>query len=535
MIETTLPRSRSGSAEPGLPSVSRYFRIHWLILAMALVKLVIQLALPSHAYDLQRDEYLYLSEGGHLGWGYLEVPPTMAVLGALCKWLGSSLLVIRLVPGLIGAGTLYLTGKITIELGGGRFAQLLATLAFLFSAYLRVDMLFQPNALEVFYFTWACYYLIRYIHRPNYRYLIYIGVITGLGLMNKYSMGLFLAGAIAGMLLTPNRRLLRNPFAYLSLGMALLIFLPNLLWQWTHHLPVLHHMEQLARTQLVYVSPASFIFGQVMMLLPAVAVWIAGLWFYLMTGRGKPYRWLGWIYVTVILLLLILHGKVYYSLGAYPMLLAAGAVYLAQLTNSGWPKWVWRPILLLFILGIGIRILPLLIPVYPPRVMAAYCRQFSFSGVTRWEDNTLHPLPQDYADMLGWKQIGMRTAEVFSGLDSSTRSRTIIYGDNYGLSGAADYYGRNSGLPEAQGKGASFLLWTPMDQHVENILLLTDDSSDATKPFLQKNFREIRVMGRISDPYSREYGDLLLMCYGASSSFNQWFNERTREMESMYR
>jgi len=314
-----------------------------------------------------------------------------------------------------------------------------------------------------------------------------------------------------------------------------LIFLPNLVWQWTHHFPVLHHMEQLARTQLVYVSPASFIIGQLLMLLPGIAVWIAGLWFYLVTGRGKPYRWLGWIYITVIVLLLVLHGKVYYSLGSYPMLLGAGAVYISHLTASGWPKWVRRPILVLFVIGLGIRMLPLLIPVYPPSVMAQYCKQFRFAGVTRWEDNTIHPLPQDYADMLGWKQIGMKTAQVYAGLDSATRSRTIIYGDNYGLSGAAAYYGRNSGLPPVQGKEASFLLWTPLNQHVDNVLLLTDDSTDATKPMLLENFREVRVMGRISDPYSREYGDLLLMCYGASPDFNVWFNARTRQMESIYR
>jgi hypothetical protein len=535
MKATILQKSRSGLNELPSGKLSRYFQLHWLILAMTSMKLFIQLVFPSHAYDLQRDEYLYLAEGNHLSWGYLEVPPTMAVLAVICKVLGSSMFVIRLLPALIGAATLYLTGKITLELGGGRFAQFIATVSFLFSAYLRVDMLFQPNALEILYFTWAAFLLIRYIHRPSHWYLIYIGIIMGFGLMNKYSMGLFIAGALVGLLLTPHRRLLKNKFTYLSAGIALVIFLPNLLWQWAHHWPVLHHMETLARTQLIHVSPASFISDQLVMCLPGIAVWVAGLWFLLFPARGKPYRWLGWIYLTVIGILLILHGKGYYALGTYPMLLAAGGLYLASLTRDGWRKIVWRPVLLLYILGTGLLIIPLTVPVFAPWRMAEYCEKFRFTGVTRWEDNSIHALPQDYADMRGWKQIGLNAARTYASLDLLTRSHTIIYGDNYGLSGAVSYYGRCMDLPVVQGKEASFLLWTPLNQHVDNLLLLSDDSTDGSNPILTRNFSRIRYIGKIDDPYSREQGDIILMCYGANAYFNAWFNERNRAMESLYR
>lgn len=511
-----------------------FWKIYWLVLLMAAIKLAIQLLAPSHFYDLQRDEYLYLAEGNHLAWGYLEVPPAMAVLAVIVKLLGGSIFVVRLIPALIGALTLFLTGMITKELGGNQFARFLATLAFLASAYLRVNMLFQPNSLEILYFTWCAYWLVRYINRPDQRYFLYIGIIGGLGLMNKYSMGLFFIGAAAGLILTPYRKLLRNKYIYFGLLISLLIFLPNLIWQIIHRFPVLHHMNELSKYQLVYVNPGDFLTDQLGMCLPGCLVWLAGLFFYLFSVRGKPYRWLGWTYLTVIAVLLILHGKDYYALATYPMLMAAGGVYISRLTLKPILRWVIRPALVLLILFLGIRMLPLMLPIYAPPKMAAYCQQFKSTGLLRWEDHTTHLLPQDYADMLGWKDIGLITARAYQSLDSLTRTQTIIFGDNYGQCGAVEYYGRPYGLPEVQGKQASFLLWLPSSEQFHNLLLVSDDSTDADNPVLTRNFKKIVLLGKITDPYSRQQGDIILMCYGANAYINQWLNARNHQEQLIY-
>jgi len=504
--------------------MNKFLRTYWLILLMAASKLAIQLLAPNHRWDLQRDEYLYLAEGNHLAWGYLEVPPTMAVLALICKWLGESLLVIRLIPALIGTATILFTGRIAKDLGGGLLAQFLAMAAFLFSGYLRMDMLFQPNALEVLYFTWCAWYLIRYIQRPDHRYLIYIGIILGLGLMNKYSMGLFIIGLFAGMILTPYRKLIRNKYTWISLGIALVIFIPNIIWQIIHRFPVVHHMEELSRTQLIHVSASSFLMDQGLNCLAGLPVWLAGLAFYLFSQRGKPFRILGWMYLTIIVFLLVTHGKGYYAMVCYPMLMGAGGVYITRLSSSPALRFTLRPALVLWIFVLGIRILPLLIPTLTPSKMVQFCKPFRTLGLLRWEDGTIHPLPQDYADMLGWKELGLKVVRTFSSLDSTNQARTVILCDDYGQSGSLEYYGRQDHLPPVEGKEASFQLWIPRSQYIHNLLLVTDNPADLHNPILTRNFKKIVLAGSITNPFSREEGDLILMCYGANADFNRLFH-----------
>ncbi|QNP50994.1 hypothetical protein H9L05_12725 [Hymenobacter qilianensis] len=60
-------------------------------LIFAGLKFVLGFVLASRVYELHRDEYLYLNYGQHLAWGYLEVPPLMAVQSWLTLALGGGI------------------------------------------------------------------------------------------------------------------------------------------------------------------------------------------------------------------------------------------------------------------------------------------------------------------------------------------------------------------------------------------------------------------------------------------------------------
>ena len=176
------------------------------------------------------------------------------------------------------------------------------------------------------------YSLIRFTQTKSNGWLYVLGVSIGLGMLSKYSVAFFTVSIFIGLLLTRHRNIFLNKHFWYSLLGAFIIFLPNLTWQYYHHFPVLHHMKELQQTQLQYISPVGFLKDQLLMNFPCLFIWIAGLWYVSFLNRGKNYRFIGFTYLTVIVLFLITHGKNYYSLGVYPVLFAFGSYHLEQYT-----------------------------------------------------------------------------------------------------------------------------------------------------------------------------------------------------------
>ena len=231
----------------------------------ALAKVIVSMASVNAAYDLQRDEYLYLDQGNHLAWGYLEVPPMLSVFSWLTKIMGGSEFIAHLWIALLGGLTVFMTGKIVMKLGGGLFGQILACTAILFSPFLRMHILYQANALDVFCWTMVCYYLVSFIeidtHQSDYenaaavrlstaaqnKYLLCTGVWLGLGVLCKYSIGFLMMGLVLGVLATRYRRLFLNAYFYLSILIAFVVCSPNIWWQYKHRFPTFHHLSPTSR------------------------------------------------------------------------------------------------------------------------------------------------------------------------------------------------------------------------------------------------------------------------------------------------
>ncbi|MDB5262958.1 MAG: glycosyl transferase, partial [Adhaeribacter sp.] len=169
-----------------------------------------QFLFSNPAYQLHRDEYLYLDQGRHLAWGFLEVPPVISVMAWFTQLMGNSLFWVRFWPALSGALTLFVMGRIVQKLGGGTFALFLAAACYIFSAYLRLNLLFQPNSLDVFLWTLYFYLLIRYIQTGKNNYLYGLGLALAIGLLNKYTVGFFILGSLLGFGFTRQRQLFRN-------------------------------------------------------------------------------------------------------------------------------------------------------------------------------------------------------------------------------------------------------------------------------------------------------------------------------------
>jgi hypothetical protein len=492
-----------------------------LLYLLALIKLILPFFLQDQVWEPHRDELLYLAEARHMAWGYMEAPPLLSVFARLTNLLGGANWAIKIWPSLAGALTYVLVGRLVLHLGGRWFALVLAWMPFMAGAWLRMHFLFQPNFLDIFFWTAMAYGLTRFQQTGKPLHLYIAGVSFGLGMLSKYSMAFYATGLLAGILLAWDRKVLANRHFYYAISLGFLIFLPNLVWEARHSFPVVYHMRDLQEDQLQYLNRWTFLTDQFLYNIATLFTWVTGL---IWAARTKQYRFVAWAFVVTLSLLLLGHGKSYYSQGAYPILFAFGAPRLEAWAN----KW-WRIAMLAFSLFIGFREVPLLLPIKAPAPLAEYYVGHPLAravGALRWEDQQDHPLPQDFADMLSWEEMTQKVAKAYASLDSTEKAHTLLFCDNYGQAGAVNYYGPKYHLPTAYSDNASFLYWMPQDYDRFDVLLLVSDDPHEMEHKFIKEFKSVPLVDSITNPYAREHGSLIILMKGPSEAFREAFREK---------
>ncbi len=398
-----------------------------LLASLSLVALVAQL-LVSGRYGYFRDEFYYLACGEHLDWGYVDQPPFVALMAFLVRrLLGESLLALRFLPAACNALVIFLTGLMARELGGGRFAQGLAALAALIApVYLIIHHIFSMNCFDHVFWALAAYLLIKILKENRPSLWVWFGLVAGVGLMNKYSVGFLGMGLVVGLLLTPARKHLLSKWLWVGGVIAFLIFLPHVMWQLQHNFPTREFIRNATLYKNLPQSPSAFLAESVLQVHPlTLPLWLAGLYFFFAARAGMPFRVLGWIYVAVLALMLATNAKAYYLAPAYYMLFAAGAVQTEPFITSRQWNWLKPAFATALVLG-GLVVLPYALPVLPVETFIKYA---DFIGLhpDAGERGPSGKLPQMYADMLGWENQVATVAKVYHALSPEERARTIIF------------------------------------------------------------------------------------------------------------
>jgi MFS family permease len=408
---------------------------------------------------------------------------------------------------------IWFTGKITVELGGKKFAIALACLALTFSpAFLASGYLFQPVVFDQFWWVLTVWLLLRYINTQAIKYLYFIGMAIGFGILTKYTMLFFAAALLLGLATSKQRRLLLCKHVSGAIGVALLIALPNIIWQFMHHWPVFNHMAELKERQLDYVKTSEFILQQFMVNGVAVFVWLVGLLFLVLSFKLRKYQSLAFGFILIFIFLMQMNGKVYYLFGAYPMLFAAGGYGFERLLKSSMA--VRGTLLALFTLP-NLIMLPAVLPVFPVKTTLAFFDYINknvgfISFITRWEDQKQHATSQDYGDMFGWDELTEKVARVYNGLTPDQKRNTQIFTDNYGQAGALHHLGKQYNLPQVISLNSSFSLWAPPDLNARYLIYVDDDNGENVKrlaPFAES----CKKMEEIKHPLAVELGTTVML------------------------
>jgi hypothetical protein len=488
-----------------------------LIGGLTLVTFVLHLVFYK-GYGFFRDELYFIVCGNHLDWGYVDQPPGVPFIAWASRHiLGDTLFAIRFVPMLFAAAQVMFTGLIVRVMGGGRYAILLASLAILaapmyFGSYLNTDMVMLTG--------WAAcsYVVVRIMAGGSPKLWLWFGLAAGLSLQGKHEMAFFGFALLVGLLLSPQRKMLLSPWLYAGGAVALVIILPNIIWEIRHNWATLELLQNIAHSRKnVVLGPVDYFKTNILFLSPlSFPIWFVGILWCLFAKAGRAFRAMGWMWIVAFTVFILLKGKAYYLAPVYPALFAAGSVVISQwLSKPGEWRRVLKPAYATLVILFGILLWPFAMPMMSVEKFIAY-EQALHVTPTKTETMHLDQLPQQYADMFGWREMAAAVARAYETIPLSERGKCGVFGQDYGQAAAIDYFGRQNGLPHAISGHQNYWLWGPAPYTGECLIVLDD-----TRENLDKLFTSVVFAGETYQQYAIPYENHLPIWICRGSKFGK--------------
>jgi 4-amino-4-deoxy-L-arabinose transferase-like glycosyltransferase len=437
-------------------------------------------------YGWHRDELYYLASSRHLALGYVDYPPITPLLARLDQSLfPGSLPALRLLTVLAGAATIVVAALIARELGGNRLAQTLAALAVLISPmFVGANILYQTVSFDELVWAVVCLLFVRLLRGADPREWLLLGLVFGIGLETKYTViGLGIA-MLVGLLATRSRWHLASRWPYLGFGIAILLLVPNLVWQVGHHWDsVAYTIQHRGATD----GPIAYVVQQLLLagpqLLPIVVMGVWWLW------HDERFKAAAVTIIAVELFFFLVGGKAYYPAPIYPLAYAAGSIWFVDVVQH---RWI-RRLTVAVAVAITLVLLPIGLPILPAKAMA---------------DSGIWKARKDFADMYGWPDLVDQVTTVYQRLPLSDRNSVMILASNYGEAGALDFYGH--GLPPVVSAHLTYYYWAPAHMAPSTVIVV-----GYSREYLATLFGDIQQAGTITNSYglqNEEYGKAIWIC-----------------------
>ncbi|HEY3674576.1 MAG TPA: glycosyltransferase family 39 protein [Candidatus Tumulicola sp.] len=484
-------------------------------------------AIGNPHYGYFRDELYFIICGFHPAFGYVDQPPIAPLLAAGSQLFGHSLFALRLIPAAFAGAGVYATCRLASALGGDEYAEVLAAVAFACTGVLTsFGMKVGPDMAGLWLWPLIALYMLRIVRGGDPRWWIAVGLAAGVAFETKYTLVFFAIAMVVGLALTQHRRVLFSGWFVAGVAVAIALALPNVIWQAVNNFPMLELLRNGHDEKNIHASPLLYVFQQILITnLFFWPLWVIGLVAVLRDGAA---RFLGYAYVLLMAMMMVLGGKDYYPADFYPILLAAGAVAVARWIHRP----VWRAVVVTAVAIAGLIFVPFSLPVLSEQAMAAYSvRVQSALGVHKSvlqnERGANATLPNDWADMHGWPELVAQVAATYNRLPPAERWQTGIFTGNYGEAAAIDFFGPALGLPPALSGHNNYWLWGPGLYNGSTLLEVGGHC------FADEHaYASATVVAYIDDPWAMSYERHrpIALCRGARMSLQQlWPKLRSYE------
>ena len=462
-------------------------------------------------YDVFRDELYFIVCGRHPAFGYADQPPIVPLLAAGTFALGHSVWMLRL-PGALAAGGLaWLAVRFARLLGGGTLAGICAALAVTLSPMLMgLGATLNTTTFDPLAWTAIAWCLARAVKTGDPLSLWLGGVIAGIDLEIKYSLVFWAVSLAVGLALTPERRLLGRRQVWWGLALAALIAAPSVAWQALNGVPFLQ-LAAAARDKNAEIPIPAFLLNQVLVMNPLLApVWLTGVVVPFLSDSLRPYRFLSVAFFTCATLVIATHGKDYYLAASYPVMFVLGAVALTR-RLSGTAGRAVATAGALAAVAFSVLVSPLALPVLNVPQLRAYVRALPMAPQRQEKSFEGTPLPQVFADQLGWHDFTFQVSAAWHRIPASDRRQTSIKVDNYGEAAALEIYGTPGELPPPLSGHNQYYLWGLRGQAPVNLLVVQNEPEHLA-PYCQQT----TVLGHTAPPDAMSYenGKAIVFCRG---------------------
>jgi hypothetical protein len=471
-------------------------RFDWRSVGAVVVVVAGLLIATSARYGYHRDELYFLAAGRHPAWGYPDQPPLTPLLARWMNAVGhGSLVVFRLPASLAAAGVTLLSAMMAWELGGRRFAQVLAAVTVAMSTYVLLSgHLLVTSTVDLLVWVALTWLVLHILRTGNEKLWLVAGAVAGLGLLNKQLPIVLLAALLVGIAVTPDARTaLRSRWLWGGCAVAAAMWVPVLVWQARHGWPQLTLAGQI---RAEYGTPGErinfFLLQLALFGAGAAYLWVVGLRALWRRAEWKTYRVFAWTWLVVLAFFVVTAGQGYYPAGTYPLLIAAGCVVVER-RRRRWP-------VVALVVASSLLLLPAALPVLSPAALAG----------SPWNG-----LGETQRETVGWPHLVDQVAAAYRSIPTAERARATIYATNYGEAGAIDRFGPSRGLPAAWSGHNGYGLWGPPPQRSGAVVVVWEDGAPSAY------FTGCRDTGRVTAVVSNEESDRASV-YVCTSPIGGW-------------
>jgi 4-amino-4-deoxy-L-arabinose transferase-like glycosyltransferase len=424
--------------------------VAWSLVHPVAAAELLLLVATANRYGYHRDELYFRVAARHPAWGYDDQPALTPLLGRFSEWLfGETPRGLRVLSAVAISLVVVLVAMIARELGAGRTGQAVAALSAAASgAAMAVGHLLSTTTFDLLFWVTLVYLVTRLLGGGDDRQWLLVGLVAGIGLENKQLVLLLLGALVVGCLLERRWGLARSRWLWAGAALALAIWLPNLLWQAQHGWPQLELAGKIGDEDPVG-NRAQLLPLQVLLVGPLLApLWLGGLWWLLRREDARSFRPLGFAYLALLALMLVIGAKPYYTMGLLLSLLGAGGVVAEHWLRRG--HGYGRGLALGAAITVSAVVSALIaLPLVPARDVHA---------------TPIADINEDAIETIGWPGFAATVARVWNRLPAGERANAVVYATNYGEAGAIARYGPALGIPRAySGHNAFWRFGRPRD------------------------------------------------------------------------